>query len=156
MSESDQESKNLSTLFTCHSDTCLGTVESERKLFVVEVTDHNLISSSVGVDQWGRGEMALELLRSAKTILKIDDLTIDNIVFKLHYRVTVAILIGSSLIGVAKQYFGDPINCQTSSGVSSKVMIMYWEICIENMNMNRFLMTTAGSTAPSMWGMNTK
>ena len=69
--------------------------------------------------------MALELLRSAKTILKIDDLTIDNIVFKLHYRVTVAILIGSSLIGVAKQYFGDPINCQTSSGVSSKVMIMY-------------------------------
>ena len=47
--------------------------------------------------------MALDLLRSAKSILKIDDLTIDNIVFKLHYRVTVAILIGSSLVGVAKQ-----------------------------------------------------
>ena len=57
-------------------------------------------------------EMALDLLRSAKGILKTDDLTIDNVVFKLHYRVTVAILIGSSLIGVAKQYFGDPINCQ--------------------------------------------
>ena len=56
--------------------------------------------------------MALDLLRSAKGILKTDDLTIDNVVFKLHYRVTVAILIGSSLIGVAKQYFGDPINCQ--------------------------------------------
>ena len=56
--------------------------------------------------------MALDLFRSAKGILKTDDLTIDNVGFKLHYRVTVAILIGSSLIGVAKQYFGDPINCQ--------------------------------------------
>ena len=37
--------------------------------------------------------MALDLLRSAKGILKTDDLTIDNVVFKLHYRVTVAILI---------------------------------------------------------------
>lgn len=69
--------------------------------------------------------MALDILRSAKSILKIDDLTIDNVVFKLHYRVTVAIFIGSSLIGVAKQYFGDPINCQTSSGVSSKVLDDY-------------------------------
>ena len=59
-----------------------------------------------------RVDMALDLLRSAKGILKTDELTIDNVVFKLHYRVTVAILIGSSLIGVAKQYFGDPINCQ--------------------------------------------
>ena len=56
--------------------------------------------------------MALDLLKSAKAILKTDDLTIDNVVFKLHYRATVAILIGSSIIGVAKQYFGDPINCQ--------------------------------------------
>ena len=56
--------------------------------------------------------MALDLLHSAKGILKTDDLTIDNVVFKLHYRVTVALLIGSSLVGVAKQYFGDPINCQ--------------------------------------------
>ena len=56
--------------------------------------------------------MTLDLLRSAQAILKTDDLTIDNVVFKLPYRVTVTILIGSTLIGVAKQYFGDPINCQ--------------------------------------------
>ena len=60
--------------------------------------------------------MALDLLKSAQKILKTDELTIDNGVFKLHYRATVAILVGSSLIGVAKQYFGDPINCQV--GVS--------------------------------------
>ena len=47
--------------------------------------------------------MALDLLRSAKGFLKLDDLTIDNVVFKLHYRVSVAILVGSSLLGVAKQ-----------------------------------------------------
>ena len=86
--------------------------------------------------------MALDLLRSAQAILKTDDLTIANVVFKLHYRVTVAILIGSSLVGVAKQYFGDPINCQvihnmieadqidlsklqTASDVNSKVLDDY-------------------------------
>jgi len=69
--------------------------------------------------------MALDLLKSAQKILKTDELTIDNAVFKLHYRVTVAILVGSSLIGVAKQYFGDPINCQTASGVNSKVLDDY-------------------------------
>lgn len=69
--------------------------------------------------------MALDLVKGLKSFLKIDELTIDNIVFKLHYRVTVAILVGSSLVGVAKQYFGDPINCQTSSGVSSKVLDDY-------------------------------
>jgi len=69
--------------------------------------------------------MALDLLKSAQKILKTDELTIDNGVFKLHYRATVALLVGSSLIGVAKQYFGDPINCQTASGVSSKVLDDY-------------------------------
>ena len=34
---------------------------------------------------------------------------------RMHYRVTVLILLTSSGIGVAKQYFGDPINCQVSN-----------------------------------------
>ena len=59
--------------------------------------------------------MALDILHSVKGILKTDDLTIDNVVFKLHYRVTVGLLVGSSIIGVAKQYFGDPINCQVGT-----------------------------------------
>ena len=87
------------------------------------ITSLSLISP--GDEDRGEDIMALDILRSAKSILKIDDLTIDNVVFKLHYRVTVAIFIGSSLVGVAKQYFGDPINCQTSSGASSKVLDDY-------------------------------
>ena len=70
--------------------------------------------------------MALDLLHSAKGILKTDELTIDNVVFKLHYRVTVAILIGSSLIGVAKQYFGDPINCQVATDYTLYDMPVIW------------------------------
>ena len=68
---------------------------------------HNQIKKGGAISR-----MALDLLKSAKTILKTDELTIDNGVFKLHYRATLALLVGSSLIGVAKQYFGDPINCQ--------------------------------------------
>jgi len=69
--------------------------------------------------------MALDVFSSVRGLLKSDDFTIDNFVFKLHYRASVILFLGSSLVGVAKQYFGDPINCQTSSGVSSKVLDDY-------------------------------
>ncbi|XP_023346382.1 innexin inx2 [Eurytemora carolleeae] len=69
--------------------------------------------------------MALDVFSSVRSLFKPEDFTIDNIVFKLHYRVSVILFLGSSLVGVAKQYFGDPINCQTASGVSSKVLDDY-------------------------------
>ena len=59
--------------------------------------------------------MALEVFSSIRYFLKPEDISIDNWIFKLHYRVSVALMLGSSAIGVAKQYFGDPINCQVSS-----------------------------------------
>ena len=89
--------------------------------------------------------MALDLLRSAQAILKTDDLTIDNVVFKLHYRVTVAILIGSSLIGVAKQYFGDPINCQVQHTLK-RVVSTFHHFRPPQMCLARCWMITAGST----------
>jgi len=60
-----------------------------------------------------------------KSMVKSDAITIDNLVFRLHYRITVALLLAASIVGVAKQYFGDPINCQTSSGIESKVLDDY-------------------------------
>ena len=60
-----------------------------------------------------------------KSMVKTDPFTIDNFVFRLHYRITVGLLLAASIIGVAKQYFGDPINCQTSSGIESKVLDDY-------------------------------
>ena len=56
--------------------------------------------------------MALDLFSSVRYLLKPEDISIDNWIFRLHYRVTVLLLLTSSGIGVAKQYFGDPINCQ--------------------------------------------
>ena len=67
----------------------------------------------------------MDIASYIKSMLKTDSLSIDNFVFRLHYRVTVAILLASSIIGFSKQYFGDPINCQTSSGVESKVLDDY-------------------------------
>ncbi len=56
--------------------------------------------------------MALDLLSSIRYLLKPEDISIDNFVFRLHYKMTVLVLLASSVVGVAKQYFGDPINCQ--------------------------------------------
>jgi len=69
--------------------------------------------------------MALEVFSSVRYYLSPEEISIDNWIFKLHYQFSTAIWLGSSAIGVAKQYFGDPINCQTTDGVNSKVMDDY-------------------------------
>ena len=56
--------------------------------------------------------MVLEIFSSVRYLIKPDDVSIDNWVFKLHYRFTVIVLLSSAAVGVAKQHFGDPINCQ--------------------------------------------
>ena len=56
--------------------------------------------------------MALDVFSSVRYLLKPEDISIDNWIFKMHYRLTVLFLLASSAIGVSKQYFGDPINCQ--------------------------------------------
>jgi hypothetical protein len=58
--------------------------------------------------------MALDVVGSVRYLLKAEEISIDDWIFRLHYRATVLILFTSSLVGVAKQYFGDPINCQVS------------------------------------------
>ena len=67
----------------------------------------------------------MDIASYIKSMVKTDPFTIDNFVFRLHYRITVGLLLAASIIGVAKQYFGDPINCQTSSGIESKVLDDY-------------------------------
>ena len=60
-----------------------------------------------------------------KSMVKTSAITIDNFVFWLHYRITVGLLLAASNISVAKQYFGDLINFQMSSGIESKVLDNY-------------------------------
>ena len=43
--------------------------------------------------------MVMDIAGYVKSMLKTDTVSIDNFVFRLHYRVTVAILLASSIIG---------------------------------------------------------
>ncbi|XKL67396.1 hypothetical protein PGB90_002887 [Kerria lacca] len=52
-----------------------------------------------------------DVFGSVKGLLKIDSICIDNNIFRLHYKVTVIILIAFSLIVTSRQYIGDPIDC---------------------------------------------
>ncbi|RVE55226.1 hypothetical protein evm_000124 [Chilo suppressalis] len=51
--------------------------------------------------------------------------TIDNLVFKLHYKVTVAILLASMFLVCAREYFGSNIECISDKGVPDKVIKTY-------------------------------
>lgn len=52
-----------------------------------------------------------DVFGSVKGLLKIDSICIDNNIFRLHYKVTVIILIAFSLVVTSRQYIGDPIDC---------------------------------------------
>ena len=55
--------------------------------------------------------MVMDIAGYVKSMLKTDTVSIDNFVFRLHYRVTVAILLASSIIG----------RTELSEGCQSKV-----------------------------------
>lgn len=52
-----------------------------------------------------------DVFGSVKGLLKIDQVCIDNNIFRLHYKATVIILIAFSLLVTSRQYIGDPIDC---------------------------------------------
>ncbi|GFQ72678.1 innexin inx2 [Trichonephila clavata] len=47
---------------------------------------------------------------------------IDNLAFKLHYKVTVALLIGASILVTSRQYFGDPIDCISRDDIPPRLL----------------------------------
>ena len=49
---------------------------------------------------------------TTKVILGIKGVTIDNLTFQLHYKVTTAILMIGTALTTSKQFFGDPITCE--------------------------------------------
>ena len=55
---------------------------------------------------WELFIMVMDVASYIKSMLKTDSVCIDNFVFRLHYRVTVAILLASSIIGMqCKDHF---------------------------------------------------
>ncbi|XP_073995060.1 innexin inx2-like [Rhodnius prolixus] len=68
--------------------------------------------------------MLLEIFTFLKLIFIEKAVNIDNLVFKLHYRITALLLFIFSVLVTARQYFGDPIDCLVQ-GVPEKVMDSY-------------------------------
>ncbi|CAG2109864.1 unnamed protein product, partial [Medioppia subpectinata] len=50
---------------------------------------------------------------------------IDNNIFRLHYKATVVILIGCSLLVTARQYIGDPIDCLSGDKIPTEILDSY-------------------------------
>ncbi|XP_064463111.1 innexin inx2-like [Ornithodoros turicata] len=63
-----------------------------------------------------------QLFGSLKAVFKTDFTVIDNHIFRLHYRVTVCILVAFSIVVTARQYIGDPIDCYSFSDVPKNVL----------------------------------
>jgi len=58
------------------------------------------------------------MLKDLVDYFKLDEVNIDNWTFKLYYKVSVVICMTGATIGIASQYFGDPISCEFQ-GISS-------------------------------------
>ncbi|KAK3854893.1 hypothetical protein Pcinc_038673 [Petrolisthes cinctipes] len=65
-----------------------------------------------------------DVFSDIRSILKVDGTSIDNNVFRLHYKATVFVLIAASLLLTQSQYFGDPIDC-IIEGVDQDVVDTY-------------------------------
>lgn len=60
-----------------------------------------------------------------RRIVKIKYITIDNSVFRLHYRVTTLLFVIFSILVTATQFFGDPIRCIQRDDIPEKVINTY-------------------------------
>ena len=72
----------------------------------VELQQSLQFQRSVGERPAGRQYTAvrsMDIAGAVRSLLKREEISIDGLVFKLHYRVTVVILVTASMIGVAKQ-----------------------------------------------------
>ena len=49
------------------------------------------------------------------TVIQVNQVSVDNWTFKLYYKGTTTILLACSILSMAKQFFGDPINCDVVS-----------------------------------------
>jgi len=69
--------------------------------------------------------MVFELFGSVRRLVKLDEVCIDNNVFRLHYKATVIFLIAFSLLVTSNQYFGDPIDCIQRDDIPTNLLDTY-------------------------------
>lgn len=64
----------------------------------------------------------LDIFRGLKTLIRVSHVHIDSAVFRLHYSITVLILIAFSLIITTRQYVGNPIDCIHTKDIPEDVL----------------------------------
>lgn len=67
----------------------------------------------------------LDIFRGLKNLIKINHVHIDSPVFRLHYSITVMILMSFSLIVTTRQYVGNPIDCVHTKDLPEDVLNTY-------------------------------
>ncbi|KAJ8878177.1 hypothetical protein PR048_022644 [Dryococelus australis] len=69
-----------------------------------------------------RSTVMLDIFRGLKNLIKVSHIHIDSPIFRLHYSVTVLILISFSLIVTTRQYVGNPIDCIHTKDIPEDVL----------------------------------
>lgn len=64
----------------------------------------------------------LDIFRGLKSLVKVNHIKTDSPVFRLHYSITVMILMSFSLIVTTRQYVGNPIDCIHTKDVPEDVL----------------------------------
>lgn len=64
----------------------------------------------------------LDIFRGLKSLIKVNHIKTDSPVFRLHYSITVMILMSFSLIVTTRQYVGNPIDCIHTKDVPEDVL----------------------------------
>ena len=65
---------------------------------------------------------------ATKFFLEVNQISIDNWTFKLFYKATTTLLLACSVIASAKQFFGDPINCEVVREPLHKEIGIFFQI----------------------------
>ena len=63
------------------------------------------------------------LIASLKDYFELDEINIDSWTFKLYYKASCAICMLGATVGVASQYFGDPIRSVLVCSLSDLITI---------------------------------
>ncbi|XP_065582705.1 innexin shaking-B-like [Artemia franciscana] len=67
----------------------------------------------------------LDIFRGLKNLIKVSHVHIDSSIFRLHYSITVMILLAFSLIVSTRQYVGNPIDCIHTKDIPEDVLNTY-------------------------------
>lgn len=64
----------------------------------------------------------IDIFRGLKSLIKVNHIKTDSPVFRLHYSITVMVLMSFSLIVTTRQYVGNPIDCIHTKDVPEDVL----------------------------------